>query len=250
ILLKAVIRTFRSIHKFNLVKLCLLSNICFYIMDCTNTDVFSPIRNFDEQKIKRHSDGFSEFLKGPDIFKKKSMNSEALEDVNENIPVNNISNIKSSKTHLKKTTKYETYKSKESSSTSIHDSAFTVSSEKSSSLKKDRPKNISLASKKNDKLRTNQQSEAEHNKKKIDSHSAKKSSANLVNSSLPSKAAAVPTASGSKDIKKDPSSVSRHNPLSQDEMEQRRAENTTMFKIIEQLLEENRLLRTALLAYH
>lgn len=315
-------------------------------------EVFSPIRNPEEEKANRQSDGLSEFLKGPDILKKKSVNSVTLVNVDENIPVNNILDIKSSKSYQKKTSKYEINKKEElESSTSMHDSAFTISPENSTSLKKDKSKNAYLSSKRNDKSRTSQQSRADCNdKKKSDSHPVKRNSAK---SSLHSGVAAQPKASGSKEamktggpsstsqhnplpqtkgdpvskdsgskeIKKanEPSSMSQRNPLSlmkddlaskasgskevkaaepssvgqrnpsnqlksgvleriindavesqvdgiqqtlwshhlnllkvvnniQDEMEKRRAESTTMFKIIEELLEENRLLRTALLA--
>ncbi|KAF8768386.1 hypothetical protein HNY73_021210 [Argiope bruennichi] len=271
-------------------------------MDRANTEIFSPIRNFDEEKSKRRSDSFSKFLKGPDVFKENLVNSENLGNVDENIPVKKSLSKKSTKMLQKKTAKSKTLTNEDNmaSCASILDEAFTISPEETSSLKKEksslaskRSKDllINFVAKRNDKMRTNQQKEIEGNNKGKYSHSAKQNSMNLAKCSLQSGAAIVPKTVGSEKFEKTDksSSVNQSNPLSQiqsgvleqiindaveskvegiqqllwshytdllktiyiikDEMEQRHAsESTTMFKIIEELLEENRLLRNAILA--
>ncbi|CAL1267014.1 unnamed protein product [Larinioides sclopetarius] len=115
-------------------------------MDCKNDEIFSPVKNSDEEN-KQHSDSFSEFLKGPDAFRKISK-SEG--NVNENtLSIKSISSKESSKALQDKSAKNEANQAKISSSSSTLDEALLIRLESSCSLKKVEADNLQSGSTKN-----------------------------------------------------------------------------------------------------
>ncbi|GBM03391.1 hypothetical protein AVEN_256929-1 [Araneus ventricosus] len=160
-------------------------------MDSKNDEIFSPIKNSDEEKNERSSDSFSKFLEGPDAFRKSSkagfcsdessMQSGAAvvseasgseeikavqgpsslsqhsllsqENVNEKtLSIKSISSKNSSQMLQDKSAKSEAMKAEVSSSSSILDDALLTRLESSCSLKKvDKADNLQLGSTEKDK---------------------------------------------------------------------------------------------------